>query len=99
MTSALKCEVLLWDMDGVLAEVAGSYRAAIVQTASHFGVTVTNQDIAAEKQKGNANNDWVLTQGMVTKGLRLARACLFHCFAECCADNIAGRVRFFGGCD
>jgi len=58
---------VLLDMDGVLAEVSGSYRAAIVETAGSFGVTLTGDDIAEEKQKGGANNDWVLTQRMVTE--------------------------------
>lgn len=29
------------------------------QTAAHFGVRVTQEDISLEKAKGNANNDWV----------------------------------------
>ena len=29
------------------------------QTAAHFGVRVTQDDISREKAKGNANNDWV----------------------------------------
>jgi phosphoglycolate phosphatase-like HAD superfamily hydrolase len=28
---------ILWDMDGVLADVSTSYRRAIVETAAHFG--------------------------------------------------------------
>ncbi len=28
---------ILWDMDGVLADVSSSYRRAIVETAAHFG--------------------------------------------------------------
>lgn len=55
-------QALLLDMDGVLAHVAGSYRAAIVRTAAHFGVTVTQDHINRAKTAGGANNDWVLTQ-------------------------------------
>ncbi len=57
--------VLLLDMDGVLVEVSGSYRAAIVATAAHFGVTVTQADIDAVKAAGGANNDWVVTQRLI----------------------------------
>ena len=59
---------ILWDMDGVLAHVGGSYRAAIIQTGAHFGVTVTGEDISVAKAKGGANNDWVLTQRLCSEG-------------------------------
>ena len=52
---------LLFDMDGVLADVSKSYRAAIVQTAKHFGVQITTTDIEQAKADGDANNDWVVT--------------------------------------
>lgn len=56
---------LLFDMDGVLADVGQSYRQAIVQTARHFGVDITLDDITRAKMKGNANNDWLLTQTLL----------------------------------
>ncbi|KAH9127443.1 hypothetical protein AeMF1_002256 [Aphanomyces euteiches] len=59
-------QALLWDMDGVLAEVSRSYRAAIVDTAAIYGVTVTQDDIENAKLAGNANNDWVLTHKLIT---------------------------------
>ncbi|CAM9148258.1 unnamed protein product [Chrysoparadoxa australica] len=59
---------LLWDMDGVLAEVAGSYRLAITLTAKQYGVSVTAEDITKEKAAGNCNNDWVLTQRLIKRG-------------------------------
>ena len=31
--------------DGVMGEVKGSYRASIIATCAHFGVTVSNDDI------------------------------------------------------
>eukprot|EP00638_Chattonella_subsalsa_P015420 CAMPEP_0117849442 /NCGR_PEP_ID=MMETSP0949-20121206/21101_1 /TAXON_ID=44440 /ORGANISM="Chattonella subsalsa, Strain CCMP2191" /LENGTH=469 /DNA_ID=CAMNT_0005696659 /DNA_START=38 /DNA_END=1447 /DNA_ORIENTATION=+ len=63
--SSQRIEALLLDMDGVLAEVSRSYRAAIVETANSFGAPVTNEDVSAEKAKGNANNDWALTQRLI----------------------------------
>lgn len=58
-------KALLWDMDGVLADVSKSYRTAIIQAAKKFGITVTGADISAAKAAGNANNDWVLTRRLV----------------------------------
>jgi len=58
---------VLWDMDGVMAEVSGSYREAIIQTAHHFNVTVTNEMIQAAKNAGNANNDWVLAHRLINQ--------------------------------
>lgn len=65
-------DALLFDMDGVLVDVSGSYRRAIVQTCAAFGVTVTNEDIAAATAAGNANNDWVVTQRLLAaRGVEL----------------------------
>ena len=61
---ALAPEALLFDMDGVLVDVAGSFRQAIVATAASFGVEVTAADIAAAKARGNASDDWELTRGL-----------------------------------
>lgn len=58
-------EAVLWDLDGVLADVSQSYRQAIIQTAAFFQVPLTQEDIAQEKAKGNANNDWALTQRLL----------------------------------
>ncbi len=61
MTPLPPPEALLFDVDGVLADVRPSYRRAIIETAAHFGVSVTPADIAAVKAEGDANNDWVVT--------------------------------------
>eukprot|EP01043_Picozoa_sp_COSAG02_P010845 COSAG02_NODE_391_length_23237_cov_42.467672_5_plen_808_part_00 len=58
-------KALLWDMDGVLADVSQSYRTAIIKAAKKFGITITGADINAAKAAGNANNDWVLTRKLV----------------------------------
>lgn len=64
LRSVLAPQALLFDMDGVLAEVKDSYRAAIVATAATFGVTVGEGDIAAAKARGNASDDWEVTRGL-----------------------------------
>ncbi|GDX79110.1 hypothetical protein LBMAG42_09210 [Deltaproteobacteria bacterium] len=60
--SVLAPEAILFDADGVLVDVSGSYREAIRATALGFGVLVTSEEIAAAKALGHANNDWVLSQ-------------------------------------
>ncbi|RHX98968.1 hypothetical protein DYB36_006850 [Aphanomyces astaci] len=65
-TTKTSLKALLWDMDGVLAEVSRSYRSAIIDTAASFGVTVTHVDIDTAKLAGNANNDWVLTHRLIS---------------------------------
>jgi HAD superfamily hydrolase (TIGR01548 family) len=65
LRTVLAPAALLLDMDGVLADVSGSYRAAIVATAASFGVEVTAADIVRAKSLGDANNDWELTRRLV----------------------------------
>jgi histidinol-phosphate aminotransferase len=61
LTAALAPQALLFDMDGVLADVSGSYKVAVVQTAASFGVHVEPREVLAAKASGGANNDWKLT--------------------------------------
>lgn len=63
--AALAPEAVLLDLDGVLADVSRSYRRAIIETASTYGVEVTREDIKRAKALGDANNDWVLTQRLL----------------------------------
>ena len=53
---------LLFDLDGVIADVEASYRRCILETAGGFGVEITREELATEVLAGDANNDWVLTQ-------------------------------------
>lgn len=55
--------MIIFDMDGVLAEVSESYRDAIIATVRHFtGATVTPGRIQQYKNQGGYNNDWLLSQ-------------------------------------
>ena len=57
---------LLLDMDGVMAEVSGSYRAAIISTCHFYGATSITLDTVADwKAKGGCNNDWVLSLDLI----------------------------------
>ena len=60
-------EAILFDIDGVLIDVRDSYRTAILQTAAHFGHEATHEDIEDIKRKGNANNDWQVTQMLLAE--------------------------------
>ncbi len=60
-------EAVLFDLDGVLADVSRSYRQSIIATAETYGVTLTPEDVSAAKAEGDANNDWVLTQRLLAR--------------------------------
>ena len=68
---ALECldrpEALLFDMDGVLADVRRSYREAIVRTCASFGVEAGHELISAVKAAGSANDDWAVTHGVLAR--------------------------------
>lgn len=58
----MKDSLLVFDMDGVLAEVGDSYRETIVQTVAHFtGQQVPRERIQDYKNQGGWNNDWALS--------------------------------------
>jgi len=55
--------IIVFDMDGVLAEVTESYREAIVQTVEHFTGKLISRDLIQQyKNAGGWNNDWALSQ-------------------------------------
>src|SRR6478609_84899 len=62
----VEADLLVFDMDGVLVDVAESYRESIVQTVKHFsGRDVSREQIQEYKNQGGWNNDWALTQRML----------------------------------
>jgi HAD superfamily hydrolase (TIGR01548 family) len=70
LTTVLAPEALVFDLDGVLADVQHSQRAAIAATAQAFGVTVTSAQVAAAIRAGDAANDWIVTQRLIESGGR-----------------------------
>ena len=72
LTSALDTvlapEAIVFDLDGVLADVRESQRAAMIATAAAFGVTVTMHDIERALRAGDAANDWIVTQRLIASG-------------------------------
>lgn len=65
MRATRRPEAILFDLDGVLADVSGSYRSAIVETARHYGVAVSAADIDRVKTAGDANDDWEVTRRLL----------------------------------
>ncbi len=56
-------EMIVFDVDGVLAEVSESYREGVVQTVEHFtGKRITRELVQDYKNAGGYNNDWLLSQ-------------------------------------
>ena len=65
-TCSAVATTLLLDMDGVLAEVSQSYRAAIVETCHAYGATSVDLDLISEwKARGGCNNDWILSFDLI----------------------------------
>ncbi|MDI6763898.1 MAG: HAD hydrolase-like protein [Thermodesulfobacteriota bacterium] len=66
-------DLLIFDMDGVLIDVSGSYRKTIAQSIHIYfkeclGIkskTISNEDISLFKTAGGFNNDWDLTSGFL----------------------------------
>lgn len=70
LETALAPEALLFDLDGVLADVQHSQRAAIAATARSFGVAVTSAQVSAAIRTGDAANDWLVTRRLIEAGGR-----------------------------
>jgi len=58
----MQVDAVVLDIDGVLVDVADSYRRAIVESIEHvYGDTVDRAAIQQFKDAGGFNNDWELT--------------------------------------
>ena len=58
----MNADAVVLDVDGVLVDVADSYRRAIVESIGHvYGETIQKADIQQFKDAGGFNNDWELT--------------------------------------
>lgn len=67
LATVLEPRALLFDLDGVLADVEESYRRAILATVASFGVTVSRAELRAATLAGNANNDWELSRRLLAE--------------------------------
>lgn len=61
----MRVDAVVLDIDGVLVDVAESYRRAVVETVEHLhGETVDPAALQALKDAGGFNNDWALTDAL-----------------------------------
>jgi HAD superfamily phosphatase len=61
---------LVLDIDGVIRDVAGSYRRALADTVEHFtsgAYRPTSEDIDLLKAEGTWNNDWEASQELINR--------------------------------
>jgi HAD superfamily phosphatase len=60
--------ILAFDLDGVLVDVTESYRETIARTVAQFtGQPVSHAEIQDYKNRGDASNDWLLTEKIVNE--------------------------------
>ena len=58
----MEVDAVVLDIDGVLVDVADSYRRAIVESLEHvYGETIPKAGVQLFKDAGGFNNDWTLT--------------------------------------
>ena len=58
----MQVDAVVLDIDGVLVDVADSYRRAAIESVERvYGDTIEKADVQAFKNAGGFNNDWVLT--------------------------------------
>jgi histidinol-phosphate aminotransferase len=67
LNTVLAPEGLVFDLDGVLADVRESQRAAMIATAATYGATVTMDDVERALRSGDASNDWIVTQRLIAE--------------------------------
>ena len=84
----MQADAVVLDVDGVLVDVADSYRRAILETVERrHGDTIDRATIQRFKDAGGFNNDWELTDGAVL--FVLARQAGYVGDAEAFTDAIA----------
>ncbi len=84
----LSVDAVVLDVDGVLVDVADSYRRAVVEAVERVhDETIPREDLQAFKDAGGFNNDWELTYCVAL--YVLARRAGFPLSVETFADKIA----------
>jgi len=67
LETVLAPEAIVFDLDGVLADVRESQRAAMIATGAAFGVAITMADVERALRSGDAANDWIVTQRLIVE--------------------------------
>ncbi len=61
----MQVDTVVLDIDGVLVDVADSYRLAVVESVRRvYGESVDRESLQAFKNAGGFNNDWVVTDAV-----------------------------------
>lgn len=92
--------IAIFDIDGVVRDVAGSYRRAIADTVEHFTQNQyrpTPDDIDTLKTEGCWNNDWEASRELIqrffqTQGQAIHPPVEFQTLIDFFNLNIAGRT-------
>lgn len=59
-------QIIIFDVDGVLVDVRGSFHRTLIQTLYHFtGKRVSSAEVHAWKNRGGFNDDWKLSHAWV----------------------------------
>ena len=62
MTDEIAADAVVFDVDGVLVDVADSYRRAVIESVERVhGDTLSSDDVQRFKNAGGFNNDWTVT--------------------------------------
>lgn len=74
--------ILIFDIDGVLADVSKSYRVTIKKTGEYFTKKeISFEEIQDYKNKGSYNNDWDLTEAVIKdKGINVNKELIVEKF-------------------
>jgi len=92
----MQSDAVVLDVDGVLVDVADSYRRAVVDTVARVhGETISRSTLQAFKDAGGFNNDWELTDALAL--YVLARSEGFDLCVEGFTDRIAASGGGFSG--
>lgn len=88
----MQSDAVVLDVDGVLVDVADSYRRAVVDTVARVhGETISRSTLQAFKDAGGFNNDWELTDALAL--YVLARSEGF----DRCVEEFTDRIEASGG--
>ena len=89
----MQVDAVVLDIDGVLVDVAASYRRAIIESVEHvYGDSIERPDIQRFKNAGGFNNDWELTDAAALFVLATREADVGDAaaFTDAIADNGGG---------
>ncbi len=67
LATVLEPQALLFDLDGVLADVEESYRRCVLATVTSFGAELSRDELRAAVLAGDANNDWELSRRLLAE--------------------------------